>query len=127
MSNYYVATCRQGASKPFTQSSLQEGDNQASTPDGGSSKHDRDRGMNGASSSWQGAFRKGRDDGERPPLLRMEILSGPGSGREITIDDANAQVCHLFRPPDKQKNKDLLHPVFSFSISSPCSVIQAPC
>lgn len=47
---------------------------------------------NGSQTLPQFTSKRSRDEAERPPLLRLEILSGPSSGREVTIDDADAQV-----------------------------------
>lgn len=50
--------------------------------------------INGGVTSSNDTPRHARSGNEPPPLLRLEILSGPSSGREMTIDDAESQV-HL--------------------------------
>ena len=72
---------------------LQETDSQGSAhqEDSGAFVHSPD--ANGSQSSPQfTSKRRSRDEAERPPLLRLEILSGPSSGRDVTIDDAGTQV-----------------------------------
>lgn len=38
--------------------------------------------------------KRSRDEMEQPPLLRLEVLSGPASGQDITVDDPQLQVSH---------------------------------
>ena len=71
----------------------QEGDSQSGAQDGEDRAVSRSMGsLNGSRASYQYGSRRSRDEGERPPLLQLEILSGPSSGREVTIDDADTQA-----------------------------------
>lgn len=67
--------------------------------------------MNGICDPSSKATKRYREEEERPPLLRLEILSGPSSGREITIDDADTQVSQSQSYPKGEHDASSVDPI----------------